>query len=314
VIEMAKRKTQEEFEQEVFSSVGDEYKVIGNYIGTHNKIKMIHVNCGHIFDACPHNFLSRGSRCPYCFGTIKLSNKDFLYKLHDAQGKNVTPLENIKNTSTSIRCKCNKCGTIWNAMPLNLLKGSVCPTCAIDIIKSKTRKSNGSFINELHNVHGSNIKPIDKYINSTTKIRFKCSKCSTIWTSTPKHILMGRGCPHCKISKGERAISNFLVKKNITFESQKSFIDLHGINNGLLSYDFYLPDYNTLIEYQGNFHDGTSKLSTDKGFEIQKRHDELKKNYARNNKIDLIEIWYWDYENINSILSHKLNISLSEAS
>ena len=57
------------------------------------------------------------------------------------------------------------------------------------------------------------------------------------------------------MSKCEKSILNFLQEKNIKFECQKTFKGLNGVNGGLLSYDFFLPDYNLLIEFQGEQHE-----------------------------------------------------------
>lgn len=35
-------------------------------------------------------------------------------------------------------------------------------------------------------------------------------------------------------------------------------------------------------------------------------HDEIKRKYAKDNKIDLLEIWYYDFDNIETILRNKL--------
>ena len=43
-------------------------------------------------------------------------------------------------------------------------------------------------------------------------------------------------------------------------------------------------------------------------FARQQEHDRRKREYAKQNNIDLLEIWYWDYDNIEDILSNKLNI------
>ena len=59
------RKTHEKFVQEVFDLVGDEYKVIGKYIGGCNRVQILHKKCGTMYLVTPTNFLS-GNRCPYC--------------------------------------------------------------------------------------------------------------------------------------------------------------------------------------------------------------------------------------------------------
>ena len=96
--------------------------------------------------------------------------------------------------------------------------------------------------------------------------------------------------------------------------TQKTFNDLRGIKGGLLSYDFYLPEYNLLIEYQGEFHDINLKNDYNyteylrKNLQKQYEHDKRKREYAKNNNIKLLEIWYWDFDNIESILQKELNL------
>lgn len=94
------------------------------------------------------------------------------------------------------------------------------------------------------------------------------------------------------------------------FIPQMKFNGLVGINNGLLSYDFYIPKYNLLIEYQGEQHDRyiPGLHISKKDFEKQIEHDKRKREYAKNNNIILLEIWYYDYDNIESILQKELNL------
>lgn len=119
------------------------------------------------------------------------------------------------------------------------------------------------------------------------------------------------------MSQGERKIYTFLSDNNIEFEPQKVFDDLFGVNNGLLSYDFYLEKYNLLIEYQGQQHEKPvvlpfvkrKKITPEEQFKIQQEHDKRKREYAKSHNIELMEIWYWDKDKINEILSNKLNIN-----
>ena len=83
-----------------------------------------------------------------------------------------------------------------------------------------------------------------------------------------------------------------------------------GLRNGLLSYDFYLlSPYNLLIEYQGNFHDGSSGDYSCENLEQQIEHDKRKREYAKNHNIPLLEIWYWDFDNIEEILKKELKLN-----
>ena len=84
---------------------------------------------------------------------------------------------------------------------------------------------------------------------------------------------------------------------------------MFGVGGRKLRYDFYLPDFDLLIEYQGNFHDGSSFVGdffTKERLEIQQEHDERKRKYAKKHNIKLLEIWYWDFDNIEKILNNNI--------
>ena len=51
---------------------------------------------------------------------------------------------------------------------------------------------------------------------------------------------------------GESKISDYLDSHEIEYSSQHTFPECTDV--GLLRFDFYLPEHNTLIEYQGQQH------------------------------------------------------------
>ncbi|MBC6695353.1 hypothetical protein H9L25_00980 [Terrisporobacter mayombei] len=118
----------------------------------------------------------------------------------------------------------------------------------------------------------------------------------------------GQRCKICNSSKGERKIRDWLEINDMKFIPQKEFEGLVGLRGGNLSYDFYLPKYNLLIEYQGEFHDGTVSKQTKDEFLRQQEHDKRKVEYAYNHNIKLLEIWYWDFDNIEEILNKEINL------
>lgn len=115
-------------------------------------------------------------------------------------------------------------------------------------------------------------------------------------------------CNYCAPyhSKGEKLISEYFIKNKVKFTEQYKDNSLLGLGGNNLLFDFYLPDYNILIEYQGEYHDGTARNQTDEQFVIQQEHDKRKKEYAKQNNIKLLEIWYWDFDNIDQILDKEL--------
>lgn len=120
-----------------------------------------------------------------------------------------------------------------------------------------------------------------------------------------RHYKNGSNCPHCTKYKGEERIKYILEEYNVRFEHQKSYDDLLGVSGSkTLSYDFYLPEYNLLIEYQGEQHKKRVEYfhKTKEDFNRQKEHDKRKRQYTKDNNIKLLEIWYYDYDNIEEII------------
>ena len=121
----------------------------------------------------------------------------------------------------------------------------------------------------------------------------------------PSDHLSGYGCPRCYESKGETAIAKFLTSNNINYIREKKFDDCK--NKSQLPFDFFLPDYNLLIEYDGKQHfepvdyfggiDGLNKCII---------NDKIKNKYAEDNKIKLLRIKYNNFNNINNILEEEI--------
>lgn len=113
----------------------------------------------------------------------------------------------------------------------------------------------------------------------------------------------------CLGSSGEQNIKTFLNNNYIKFIPQQKYETLLGLGGNKLSYDFYLPSYNLLVEYQGKQHyESIEYFGGDEQFEIQVEHDSRKRNYARLHNIDLLEIPYWEEKNLENILNDKLRI------
>lgn len=135
------------------------------------------------------------------------------------------------------------------------------------------------------------------------KVLWKCQcKCGNEKITTGKNLRLGLtkscGCLH---SKGEEKIALILQQNNIKIERQKNFDSLRNCNNYPVYFDFYLPDYNIIIEYQGELH----YYSKDRGwhnqenFEKVQKSDDLKRHWCKENNIKMIEIPYTDYEKID---------------
>lgn len=293
-------KTQEDFEKQVFQ-INPNIQVIGKYINSNTKISFKCKICHHEWIARPNSILD-GTGCPSCAGNIKLTHEEFLDRMNKNK-PNIEILGKYVNCKTKILCKCKICNFEWETVPMVLNKEKHgCPSCA-----NVARKTHNSFIKELNNIN-PNIEIKDTYKRMKSKILCECSICKHQWYSTGDALLQYRGCPKCYKSKGEEKIEKFLTKNMIEYISQKTFKELVGVNNGLLRFDFYLPMHNIAIEYQGQFHDGNTngKIQTETELQVQQEHDNRKREYTQSHNIELLEIWYWDFDNIEQILESRL--------
>ena len=261
---------------------------IEDYKGSLIKIKHM-CNKGHIYEQAPNSHL-HGAGCPKC-GTKKQAKK--ITKTNDAylqeckdKGLDL-PIEDYVNGCTKIKHKCLK-GHIYKQTPSHHLHGNGCPICA-NIKKSNAfLKTLKKYIQECKE-KGFDL-PIEDYNGNKEKIKHTCSK-GHVYYQTPSDHLQGIGCPICNESHGEKFIRNYLDKHNIKYESQKRF---HGLKDKTyLSYDFYLSEYNTLIEYQGKQHyEECTYFGGKEKFQKQQYHDNLKREYAKNNGYKLLELHY----------------------
>ena len=61
-----KKKSQKEFEEDVYNLYGDEFTIVGEFINTYTKIDIRHNKCGHIINVKPSDFLGKKTYCKYC--------------------------------------------------------------------------------------------------------------------------------------------------------------------------------------------------------------------------------------------------------
>ena len=282
------------------------YELISTeYVKNSEKLQYIcpkHRNRG-ILEITFANF-TRGKGCPYCAHRVRKTQEDYVLELSQKK-PNIEVLGEYKNLKTKILHRCKVCGYEWNVLPDNILNlKNGCPKCG-----KRAPLTQEEFVDRVKSIDDS-IIVMGEYSSHQDKVLFKCSNCGKEWMAKPNNILNGKGCPYCKTSKGELKISAILDNFGIDYVEQKWFPDCKYLS--VLPFDFYLPKYNICIEYDGAQHyvpctfGGISKEQAYKNLDLCKTRDEIKTEYCKNNNIKLIRIPYWDYKNIENILSSLL--------
>ena len=297
------RKTHQEFISQM-SKINENIDILTEYEKDNIKVLCRCKMCGFEWWSAPSNLL-QCKGCKQChFNNMKItrrkSHKQFVKELYEINS-NINVLSEYVGAKNKVDCECLIHNERFSMTGGHLLRGETgCKECINIKFHLGGLKSHEQFIKEIFDINPS-IEVVGKYDGAKSNIEVKCLKCGHIWSPVASSLLCGYGCPCCKRSKGEEKIEKYLIDNNINFESQKKFSDLR--NTLPLSYDFYLPEYNTLIEYQGQFHDGsTSIVLKEKYFDKQQKNDKLKRDYADNNNYNLLEIWYYDFDNVESII------------
>lgn len=106
-----------------------------------------------------------------------------------------------------------------------------------------------------------------------------------------KHTL-SCGCKHQ--SKWETLISDILIDLNVEFITQKRFSDCtNQKGSDTLPFDFYLPFYDIIIEYDGEHHFQPVKgWGGEEKFHITQQNDCIKNNYCKTHNITLLRLPY----------------------
>lgn len=259
------------------------------------------------------NCIKSGIGCPKC-GTMSTSNKrkkDFEYVKSKFKEKGLTVVSTeYKNNETPLSYICDKHPElgIQTARYGNIQKKNarMCATCSADQSKASMTKTHAEFLVEMNSVHGNKYTVLGTYLGAKHKIKIKCNVCSQEWNSAPNHLTGGHGCPNCNESLGESKIKLWLLQHNVDFDPQYRFSDCIGIRRKM-PFDFVLwkdAKVKSCIEYQGQQHYFPIEMfGGAKAYEIQLINDDIKRNYCKDQNLELYEIPYWEYENINIILA-----------
>ena len=74
-----------------------------------------------------------------------------------------------------------------------------------------------------------------------------------------------------------------------------------------MPFDFYLPNYNLCIEFDGAQH--YRPVFGEHNFEQTQKHDKIKNEYCESHNIELLRIPYWEGSNSENIIKNKLYIN-----
>ena len=289
---MSKKRTHEEYVDEL--KIKNPYvEVVGQYIDA-NTNTMHHCLVHDVFWETKPSRVLNGHGCKECriekFKTSNTKTQEEYVEAVKLKNPNIEVIEKYINAKTKILHKCLMHNVIWDALPTNILKGCGCYECMKEKIGNKNGSNHSEYVEKLSNIN-PNLIVLDEYVNTETKIKHKCKICKHEWEVKPGNILAGKGCPKCNESHGEKNIGNYLNINHIFYIPQHTFDDCKDVRK--LPFDFYMPELNMCIEYDGEQHfKAVDHFGGEEGLKIRQHHDQIKTNYCEQNNILLLRIKY----------------------
>ena len=316
---MRKKLTTEEFIRRAREIHGDKYDYSKTVYTGSNKSVIIICPVHGEFKMLAENHL-RGEGCKKChYDSLRLNTEEFIRKARKIHGDKYDYSKTVytgSNKSVIIICPVHG---EFKIRASNHLRGIGCKNCSYDSLRSNTEE----FIRKAREIHG------DKYDYSKTvytghrnEVAIICSIHGKFTMPARSHLAGNDGCPHCNESKLETTISDQLVKSNISFQIQQTWPWL--VHLSKLRVDFYLPDYNIVIECQGLQHfEPVNHFGGEERFKRNIENDKLKLKLCNEHGIKVVyfsnlststkcyQYPYKVYEDVSQLFKEELNIEIN---
>lgn len=193
------------------------------------------------------------------------------------------------NSNTKILVKCNKCNDEFYVSPTSLYSTRCCKKCNkkekhLRYGKKKSiRETNPELAKFLLNKEDG-----DYYSEKSAELLWwKCPQCGEEFQKKPQLMNGAFSCKRCRdgYSFPNRMCYNVLKELGISFTSEKTFKWSKYKRGSIMFYDFYLKNYNMIIEMQGKQHYPFKGKFFKKTYDRIHADDIEKEQTARNNGV-----------------------------
>lgn len=245
--------------------------------------------------------------CQHCIGRNDYE-EEVLQEMYNAN-PNVELLEPYKGRHQRHLTRCIVHDIKSMKTPYEVIVGKGCIECGKEKLAIAAATPEYAFVEELK-VTYDYIKLKSGYTSKSEYADFYCEICKAEWTDIPSYVTR-RGCPNCSNNSTESKIGYILKELGVQYIPQYSFSDCK--DQKVLPFDYYLPQYNVLIEYDGEQHympvnfGGISDERAERNLKMTQFHDCIKNDYCENNNIPLMRIPYWEKDNLEHIITININ-------
>lgn len=268
--------------------------------------------CGNVFVTDWNHFQQGRTICTECakrkqYNEKRLTEDDIRARIA-RRSDSVWVAGEYKNENSVLTLRC-ACGNLFTADCEMILYGRSylrCKACSSKL-RSSDRKTEISFIAAYAEDHGAKLLSTE-YVAAREPLLFRCS-CGRTFKRSWNDFYSGQSyrCRYCakRVSRGEWEVEKILSQEGVFYEREKKFPDC--VDERPLPFDFYLPDYNMCIEFDGEQHYREVAFGGSKEhFEKVRAHDQIKTDYCTANGIKLVRIPYYNAEFADIVISSML--------
>ena len=307
---MSVKKTKEQFIKDARKVHGDRYdysKVV--YVNHHTKVLISCPEHGEFLKS-PSNHLKKNKPqgCPVC--ALKKRGQDqalgidaFISRANEAHNNkyDYSKVE-YTNAHTKVTIICPDHGEFKQSPGNHLPPGlNGCGVCNRKKRDDAMRLSQKEFIERANEAHSNKYDYSAVVYESYHKpVTIICHEHGSFRQAPSSHLNSDspRGCPRC-YNKAEGRIATYLESKHIVH--RRFYIENK-------EFDYYLPDFNLLIERDGEQHYGDNRTS--KFFGNQEANDKFKTKLAKKHGYKIARIPFWiteeeEHQEIENILAGK---------
>lgn len=267
-----------------------------------NKITNRNVQCGY----CTNRRLCQDGNCVVCFEK-SLASHEYGYRW---SAKNPKPARQMFKLCDNYGWfYCDTCNHDYK----NRMSRGYCPYCAHQKLCDKKKCKpcfNRSFASHpkarFWSKSKNNVTPRQIFKVTGAKHVFKCPYCIKYYSSKISNVANGKWCT-CRVNKTESKLFKYLSRRYPNVQKNAKFDWCKNIRH--LPFDFYIPEYNLLIELDGGHHFENVKYYSRTFQEVQER-DIIKMKLANKHKLSVIRICQIDVWNDRNDWKTKLKSAI----
>lgn len=296
------------------SEINPDIELLESYENMTKRIKCRCKKHNHISTKSVQEILM-GRGCKYC-GAQKISEQHYLTdeEVQLRVSKKHPHIKLIKYEgihSNMSEWLCTKHNRLFKKVLSTMLRSeeSGCSECYKERMKRDFSMSTNEFQNKLKESHPELIV-VGEYSGMASPIQIYCSVHDYTFQTTPANILHRTSCcPKSFVTYKEETMCSLIESWGYIIERQ---YEINGCKDKKpLKFDCFLTDYNTVVEYDGENHYYPIRFGTQsiedaiQKHEYTKKHDKIKNDFCIKNKINIIRVPYFEFENMDFYLFDK---------